>query len=448
MERADRSRLHDGHGDGPRGTPTVDGDFVYGLGAQGELICVDIGSGGVVWRKNLKTDLGGEMWSEWGYSESPLVDGDLVVCTPGGKSGTLAALDKKTGEVRWRSKDWTDKAAYSSVVVTVVGGVRQYVQMTGESVAGIAAEDGRLLWRFRRSSPTAPVPTPIVDGDRVYVSSGYGAGCALLRLTAKCKDVSCTEVHKNKNLVNHHGGAVLTGGCVYGYDDNKGLVCQDFQTTEVVWAQKDVDSLWDKEHNRGVFGKMSLTCADGRLYCYGEDAGTVLLVEATPKGLNVNGRFTIPEQTKVKRKSGKIWTHPVVADGKLYLRDQDLIFCYDVKESGSDRCAATVSRDAPAERGSGCARAWRVAANLGESCESRRCCSPSAVLALTTAAQAADWPQWRGPDRSGVSAETGLLKQWPKDGPELAWTFEDAGTGYGSFAVVGGRVYLARRPAA
>ncbi len=324
----------DGHGDGPRGTPTVDGDFVYGLGAQGELVCVDGGSGGVVWRKNLKTDLGGEMWSEWGYSESPLVDGDLIVCTPGGKNGTLAALDKKTGAVRWRSKDWTDKAAYSSIVPAEVGGVRQYVQMTGESVAGVAADDGRLLWRCRRNSPTAPVPTPIVDGDRVYVSSGYGAGCVLLRLTAHGRDVSCAEVHKNKNLVNHHGGVLLIDGFVYGYDDKRGLVCQNLQTFHVAWAQQDRNDLWDKDHNRGVYGKMSLTAADGQLYCYGEDSGTVLLIEATPKGLYVNGRFALPEQTTLKRKSGKIWTHPVVADGKLYLRDQDLFFCYDVKDSG------------------------------------------------------------------------------------------------------------------
>ena len=135
-------------------------------------------------------------------------------------------------------------------------------------------------------------------------------------------------------MVNHHGGVLLTGGCVYGYDDNKGLICQDFRTTDVLWAQKDCEKLWDKEHNRGVYGKMSLTCADGRLYCYGEDAGDVLLVEATPKGLKVDGHFAIPEQTRTKRRSGKIWTHPVVADGKLYLRDQELIFCYDVKDVG------------------------------------------------------------------------------------------------------------------
>ncbi len=324
----------DGHGDGPHSTPTVDGDFVYALGAQGELICVDAAKGGVVWRKNLKSDLGGEMWSEWGYSESPLVDGDQIVCTPGGKDGTLAALDKKTGAVRWRSKDWTDKAAYSSITATEAGGVRQYVQMTGESVAGIAADDGRLLWRCPRNSPTAPVPTPIVDGDRVFVTSGYGAGCELLRLTVQGKDVACAQLYKNKNLVNHHGGALLYGGCIYGYDDKRGLVCQDFRTAEAAWAQKDDDALWNKEHNRGVYGKMSLTCADGELYCFGEDAGTALLIEASPKGLKVNGRFTIPERTRIKRKSGKIWTHPVVADGKLYLRDQDLFFCYDVKDTG------------------------------------------------------------------------------------------------------------------
>ena len=147
----------DGHGDGPRGTPTVDGDFVYGLGAQGELVCVDGGSGGVVWRKNLKTDLGGEMWSEWGYSESPLVDGDLVVCTPGGKNGTLAALDKKTGAVRWRSKDWTDKAAYSSVVAAEVGGVR-HVR------ADDRRERGRRRGRRRPAAVALPAQRPDSPG--------------------------------------------------------------------------------------------------------------------------------------------------------------------------------------------------------------------------------------------------------------------------------------------
>ena len=320
----------DGHGDGPRGTPTVDGDRIYALGAQGELVCVERDGGSVIWRKNLKKDLGGEMWSEWGYSESPLADGDQLVCTPGGARGAVAALDKKTGEVRWRSKEWNDKAAYSSVMATDAGGVRQYVQMTGESVAGVAADDGRVLWSYRRNSATGPVPTPIVDGDFVYVTSGYTAGCLLLRLTANGRNMSCDKVYKNKNLVNHHGGVLLTGGCVYGYDDSKGLVCQDFKTGEVVWAQKDSPALWDRD--RGIYGKMSLTCADGELYCYGEESGDVLLVDATPKGLNANGHFTIPERTKLKRKSGRIWTHPVVANGRLYLRDQDLIFCYDVKD--------------------------------------------------------------------------------------------------------------------
>jgi PQQ-like domain len=321
----------DGHGDGPRATPTVNGAYVYSLGAQGDLIAVRSANGGAVWRKNFKRDLGGEMWSEWGYSESPLVDGEKLVCTPGGKDGALAAFNKHTGDLLWRSKEWTDKAGYSSLVVTEIGGVRQYVQMTGESVGGVAADDGRLLWRYPRRSSTAPVPTLIVADDCVYATSGYRAGCVLLGLTAHGKDVTCAEFYKNMNMVNHHGGALLTGGNVYGYDDNKGLICQDWRTTDVVWKQKDYSALWDKEHNRGVFGKMSLTCADGRLYCYGEDDGTVLLIEATPKGLVENGRFTIPEHSRMKRNSGKIWTHPVVSDGKLYLRDQELIFCYDVK---------------------------------------------------------------------------------------------------------------------
>ncbi len=321
----------DGHGDGPRATPTVDGDHVYALGANGDLIAVRLSDGVVIWRKNLKNDFSGEMWSNWGYSESPLVDGGKLICTPGGAGGTLAACDKNTGDLLWRSKGWTDKAAYSSLVTTEIAGIRQYVQMTGESVAGIAADDGRLLWRCPRRSATAPVPTPIVSDECVYATSGYRAGCLLLRLTGHGRDVTCAELYKNLNMVNHHGGVLLIGGYVYGYDDNKGLICQDWRTSEVVWKQKDYESLWDKEHNRGVFGKMSLTCADGQLYCYGEDDGTVLLVEATPKGLKVNGRFSIPEHSRMKRNSGKIWTHPVVANGKLYLRDQELIFCYNVK---------------------------------------------------------------------------------------------------------------------
>jgi outer membrane protein assembly factor BamB len=310
-------------GDGPRGTPTVDGDRIYALTGGGTLACLQSATGKKIWHVDLRRDLGGDMMSGWGYSESPLVDGDRVICTPGGTKGAVAALDKRTGKVIWRNKGFTDRAAYSSLVVATVGGIRQYVQMTGESVAGIAANDGRLLWRMERSSPTAAIPTPIVKDNLVYFTSGYGTGCTLIELAAAGNSITARQVYANRNLVNQHGGAILVGDHVYGYHDNGQWVCQDLKTGKVAWRSNKL-------------GKGSVTCADGHLYCYSEDEGTVVLVEASPAGWNEKGRFTIPQETKLPRKQGRIWTHPVIANGKLYLRDQDLIFCYDVK----DRTAA------------------------------------------------------------------------------------------------------------
>jgi outer membrane protein assembly factor BamB len=314
--------FREGHGNGPRGTPTVDGSLLYCIGGQGQLVCVDTSTGERRWHCNLRSDVGGRLMSGWGYTESPIVDGDKVICTPGGTQGTLAALDKKTGKVLWRSKDHTDPAAYSSLVVMTVAGNRQYVQMTGQSVAGVAADDGRLLWRFERSSRTAAIPTPIVHENFVYVSSGYGTGCALLKITPEGNgSLKCEQVYANKNMVNHHGGVALVGEDLYGYSDRLGWVCQDFRTGEVVWKAKNL-------------GKGSLTCADGHLYCYSEDEGTVVLVEATPEGWRECGRLNLPRESQRRSPSGKFWTHPVIADGRLYLRDQDLLFCFDIKDRG------------------------------------------------------------------------------------------------------------------
>jgi outer membrane protein assembly factor BamB len=310
-------------GDGPRGTPTVDGDHIYVLTGSGTLVCVRTANGKEVWRKGLRTDLGGDMMSGWGYSESPLVDGDQVVCTPGGRLGAVAALDKKTGAVRWRSEGFTDRAGYSSLVVAHFGGVRQYVQMTGQSVAGVAASDGKLLWRFARTSRTAAIPTPVVFGDHVYVTSGYGAGCALLKVSRDGDKFRADEVYANLNMTNHHGGVVLVDGHIYGYSDGKGWVCQDALKGDLVWQE------------RSKLDKGSLTCADGQLYCYSEVDGTLVLVPATTSGWKEHGRLTLPRKSTLERppsqRSKNVWTHPVVANGRLYLRDQDLIFCFDVK---------------------------------------------------------------------------------------------------------------------
>jgi outer membrane protein assembly factor BamB len=313
------SRFDNNWGDGPRGTPTVDGDLVFGLGGQGNLICVKADSGQKLWTKNMQRELGGKMMSGWGYTESPLVDGDLVVCTPGGKQGTLAAFDKRTGEVRWQSKDFTDDAAYSSLVVSEAGGIRQYVQRTGKSVAGVAAKDGRLLWCFPHPANVAAIPTPIVADNYVFSTSGYGAGCVLIRLTPEGDGIRAEQVYANKEMTDHHGGVVKIGDCIYGHSDRGGWMCIDFKTGKVLW--KEASKL----------GKGSITAADGHLFCYSESNGTIVMIEASPKGWKESGRFKIPRQTTLSRKSGHIWTHPVIANGRLYLRDQDLIFCYDVK---------------------------------------------------------------------------------------------------------------------
>jgi outer membrane protein assembly factor BamB len=314
---------HD-RGNGSRGTPTVDGDVLYGLGGQGELVCLAVADGSKRWSVNLKKDLGGQMMSGWGYSESPLVDGDKLICTPGGRKGTLAALDKKNGKVIWRSADLTDAAGYASPIAVDFGGTRMIIQMTGKGVAGVDARDGKLLWRYTPQSTyrTAVVPTPIFHDGHVYVTSGYNAGCDLIKLSGdSASGFKAEKVYANKNMVNHHGGVVLFEGHVYGYSDSNGWICQDFKTGKIVWKAE-----------RSKLGKGSVTFADGKLYCYSERDGTAVLIDASPKGWQEHGRFKIPKESQMRARRGSVWTHPVVANGKLYLRDQELLYCFDVKE--------------------------------------------------------------------------------------------------------------------
>ncbi|HZY86611.1 MAG TPA: PQQ-binding-like beta-propeller repeat protein [Gemmataceae bacterium] len=310
-------------GDGPRGTPTVDGDHVYVITGQGTLLCLKTADGTKVWSKDFRKDLSGAMQNRWGYSESPLVDGDKLVCTPGGRLGTVAAFDKKTGAPVWRCEGLKDNAAYSSLVVANFGGTRQYVLRTDASVAGVAAKDGKLLWRIARSGPVAAIPTPVVFTDHVYVTSGYGAGCALIHVTKDGDKFRADEVYANRNMTNHHGGVVLVDGHVYGYSDGKGWVCQDVLKGNLVWQE------------RSKLDKGSVTCADGQLYCYSEVDGTLVLVPATTAGWKEDGRLKLPRASTLERprsqRTKNVWTHPVVANGRLYLRDQDLIFCFDVK---------------------------------------------------------------------------------------------------------------------
>ncbi len=303
---------------GPRCTPTVAGNVIVALGQFGDLVCVDAAKGTELWRHNLETDFAGKMMSGWNYAESPLVDGDRVICTPGGPQGTMIAFNKTTGQVLWRSKTWTDSASYSSAIPAEIGGVRQYIALTDASVAGVGT-DGRLLWRAPRPGRVAVIPTPICADGLVYVSSGYNDGCNLFKITAAGGKFTAETVYANKVMGNHHGGVIKVGDYLYGHSDGKGWTCQNFKTGESVWLEK------------AKLGKGSLTCADGMLYLRTEGGkgkpSTIVLIEATPKGWTEHGRFDQPHRSDMNS-----WTHPVVANGRLYIRDQAVLLSYDVKQ--------------------------------------------------------------------------------------------------------------------
>lgn len=301
-------------GDGPRGTPAADGDRVYTLGGQGALICARTSDGQVLWKKTM-SDLGGEV-PGWGYTESVLVQDGKVYCTPGGEEGAIAALDKMTGEVVWQSKEFTEGAQYSSIIPADHNGTRQLIQLTMNDLVGIRAEDGKLLWKSDWPGRTAVIPTPIYHDGHVYITSGYGVGCKLVKIGENGPE----EIYDNNVMKNHHGGVLLLDGKVYGHSDGVGWVCQDFMSGEEVWSEK------------GKLGKGAVTYADNRLYCLEEDSGTVALLEASPEGYKEHGRLTLEPQSEQRSRSGRIWTHPVVSNGKLYLRDQEYLFCFDVKE--------------------------------------------------------------------------------------------------------------------
>jgi outer membrane protein assembly factor BamB len=312
-------------GDGSRGTPTVDGELVYAISRHGDLVCVEAATGKERWRKNFGRDFGGQMMSGWGYSESPLVDGDKLVCTPGGKDAMMVALNKKTGEVIWKctmpdiGTRGKDGAGYSSIVAADVSGIRQYVQIVGRGAIGVAATDGRFLWGYNRvANDVANIPTPLVLGDHVFCSTGYKTGSALVKLmlTEDGKGIKAQEVYflGPDTLENHHGGVVRVGDYLYaGHGTNAGKpVCLEIKSGKVKWSEPAIGG-----------GSAAVVYADKHIY-FRYDDGTVALVEATPEKFILTGKF------KVSTEKGPKWAHPVVLGGKLYLRDNDTLLCYDV----------------------------------------------------------------------------------------------------------------------
>jgi outer membrane protein assembly factor BamB len=314
----------------PNCTPTVDGDLAFALGKEGDLVCVDSATGKEIWRKNFGKDFGGKMMSGWGYSESPLVDGERLICTPGAPDAEIMALNKRTGEVIWKSAaptDWggtkgKEGAGYSSIVVSNGAGVKQYVQLAGRGIVSVAADDGRVLWTYNKvANGTANIPTPIIIDDYVFCSSGYGTGAALLHLTKDGSGVKVEEKYflKPDELQNHHGGMVRVGDYIFcGHGHNNGFpMCIEWKTGK---------RMWEQQRGAGI-GSAAVLYADGRLFFRYED-GEMALIEADPKEYKLVSHFRL---ASVK---GKSWPHPVIVDGKLYIRDQDSLLCYDVRSKG------------------------------------------------------------------------------------------------------------------
>jgi outer membrane protein assembly factor BamB len=312
--------------EGPGCTPTVDGERVYVLGLGGVLACLRAGDGHIIWQRSLKTDFGGEV-PRWSFRESPLIDGEKVICTPGGEDATLVALDKLTGKTLWKSQvPGNPKAAYASAIAIDFDGQRQYVQLTQKALVGVAASDGKFLWRYDRAANSHGIncSTPIHHNGLVFAASAYGAGGGLVKLSQDGDGgVKAQEVWFSRKMQNHHGGMILFDGCLYGANGgNEGgaLACLHFRTGDVLWDERD------SPERRAPKGSVAM--ADGRLY-YRTEQGTLLLIEPNRKEYVERGRFEQPDRTQTPA-----WAHPVIANGKLYVRDQDLLLCYDVKARG------------------------------------------------------------------------------------------------------------------
>jgi outer membrane protein assembly factor BamB len=314
------------HADGgPRSTPTIDGDSAYAIGTEGDLVCVDVQSGNVKWSKSLPDDFDGLFMAVWKFSESPLVDGNRLICTPGGPEATMVALDKRNGNLIWKcvmpelGEKGADGAGYSTAVVAEICGIRQYVQMLGRGVIGVEAETGRFLWGYNRvANNVANVTSPLVRGDYVFASTAYNTGSVLLKIVPEGDSLQAEEVYflGPRDFQNHHGGIVLVGDHIYGgHAPNRGdPTCIEFGTGKIAWKQR-----------APARGSAAVLYADGHLI-FRYDRGEILLIEASPEELKIKGRFEPPMA------EGPGWAHPVIHKGKLYLRHDDWLLCYDVRE--------------------------------------------------------------------------------------------------------------------
>ncbi len=296
---------------GTRCTPTLDGDHLYALGQFGDLVCLEASNGAEVWRRSLTKDFGGRSGG-WNYTESPLVDGGKVMVTPGGKKGAVVALSAKNGKLAWQSKDFTDGAQYSSLIVRDFGGRRQYIQLTGASVVGLDAKTGKPLWKAPRKGQTATITTPVFHEGHLFVSSAYGVGCNGFKVTRNKAGFSAKQIYANKSISNHHGGCIRVGDYVYGSSGGT-LACLELKTGKEMWRKRSA-------------GKGSIVVVDGKIILRAEK-GPIALVELNSKAYKEISQFDQPDRSKAKA-----WPHPVVSNGILYIRDQDILLAFDLRK--------------------------------------------------------------------------------------------------------------------
>ncbi len=300
-----------GMGSGPRSTPTYANGKLFVLSPLGKLVCLNAEDGSELWSADYITDFSGSM-GHWGYTESPFVDGNRVIVSPGGSTDSIVALNIDTGEKVWGT-DLRDAgtAEYTSIVGAEINGTKQLVKLFMNKVVGVDAESGKKVWDSDWRGATAVAATPIVSGDQVFITTGYGVGCKMVTVRGK----ATSDEWDNREMKNHHGGVAKFGEYIYGFSDGPGLMCQSWETGEMVW-----------NHKERFTTKGSLCIADGLLFCLNEEGGGVTLAKASPEGFEKLGQFEIDQ------KSGRnTWAYPVVIGGRLYLRDQNYLVCYDVR---------------------------------------------------------------------------------------------------------------------
>ena len=300
---------------GTRATPTIDGDRLYYETPFGDVVCMDVADGKKIWEINILDEFDGQNII-WALSESVVIDGDNAICCPFGKKASVVALDKKTGSVVWTAEGTGDKAGYATVSIVEFAGRRMILTMSGKALVGVDADNGKLLFRYEHETKHDVNATqPIFNDGMVFITSGYGAGSEMVKLTASGGRITAERAWETKDLDNHHGGVILLDGYLYGAAMKRNWICLDWETGQTKYSEEGV-------------GKGAVTCADGMLYTQAEDEKkrTVGLVKPTPEGHQLVSQFTFPEGGK-----GKVWAHPVVCDGRLYIRHGDKLYVYSVK---------------------------------------------------------------------------------------------------------------------